>query len=319
MTTRGFITIAYGDAKYIKMGKALARSIRLHNSNAKLAVITDSNDIKLESLFDHIIDINLDWPPGVAQKLYLDQYTPFDETIFIDSDCLVYKNLDSIWDYYSGKRDFGIKGYGYLTADQGHYSIENLPDCLEKLGLERLASFNSGVIYFNNNQSTLDVFASAKEIYQQRDELTLMEFKNAPVNDEPIFALAMETHSIDILPWDNACVMGTYSGDVKNKNSINVLKHQGSYIKNSVQLDPMIIHFHFECQDYFIFFLEARRLQLKNSTLAQPIAYIFAMLDFGYNRFSYYRMRTKSRFEEYGLLGVIPERISRKLGFANKS
>ena len=307
----GFITIAYGDSKYIRMGKILARSIRLNSPDAKLAVVTDCDDEEINTLFDHVITINLDWPSGVAQKLYLDQYTPFDESIFIDSDCIVYKNLDLIWDYYSQLCDFGIKGYSYLTAEDRHYSIEDLAACLQQLNLRRMASFNSGVIYFNKSQNAQDVFASARDIYHQREDLTLMEFKNAPVNDEPIFALAMEIHNVEILPWDNACVMGTYSGDVKYKNQINVLKKKGQYIKNNVLLDPMIIHFHFECQDYFIFYLEARRLQYKDSVFVRPLAYSHAALDICINRCQYYIKRIKTRTKQYGLLGIIPERISR--------
>ena len=318
MTTRGFITIAYGASKYIKMGKSLARSIRLNSPDSKIAVVTDSNDQELRSLFDHVVELNTDWPPGVAQKLYLDHYSPFDETIFIDSDCLVYKDLNQIWDYFYGLRDFGIKGYGYLEADDGHYSIEDLSMCLGELKLSRMASFNSGVIYFNRNQQSLDVFSSAREVYEQRRKLTLKEFKNAPVNDEPIFALAMETNAIEILPWEKAVVMGTYSGDVKNKNDINVLKRRARYIKNNVILDPMIIHFHFECQDYFIFFLEARRLKHQDSILSMSLAYSLAVIDFGINRYYYYLNRIKTRTEQYGLLGIIPERISQKLGLASK-
>lgn len=307
----GFITIAYGDRKYIKMGKILARSIRLNSPGSRIAVVTDSNDEEISNLYDHVININLDWPCGVAQKLYLDQYTPFDESIFIDTDCIVYKNLDLIWNYYLQLCDFGIKGYSYLTANDGHYSIQDLSTCLQQLNLRRMASFNSGVIYFNNSEKARRVFASARDIYKRREELTLMEFKNSPVNDEPIFALAMETHDIDILPWDNACVMGTYSGDVRNKNRINVLNHKGHYIKNNVRLDPMIIHFHFECQDYFIFYLEARRLQYKDSIFVTPLAYLSAALDYCINRCQYYIKRISTRTRQYGLLGIIPERISR--------
>ena len=318
MTSRGFITIAYGAVKYIKMGKSLARSIRFNSPGCKIAVVTDSNDQELRSLFDYVVDLNTDWPPGVAQKLYLDHYSPFDETIFIDSDCLVYKDLGQIWDYFQQLRDFGIKGYSYLKAEDTHYSIEDLSICLGKLKLNRMASFNSGVIYFNKSQTSLDVFTSAREIYERRQELTLKEFKNAPVNDEPIFALAMETHDIEILPWDNAVVMGTYSGDVKNKNGINVLKRQAQYIKNNELLDPMIIHFHFECQDYFIFFLEAQRLKHQGSVLSKPLSYSLAIIDFGINRYQYYFNRIKTRTKQYGILGIIPERISQKLGLASK-
>jgi hypothetical protein len=34
--------------------------------------------------------MELDYGSGVVQKLYLDRYSPFDETLFIDSDCLLY-------------------------------------------------------------------------------------------------------------------------------------------------------------------------------------------------------------------------------------
>lgn len=49
-SNRGFITIAYGDLKYLRMGKALARSIRLNSPGSKLAVVTDSDDEEMHTL-----------------------------------------------------------------------------------------------------------------------------------------------------------------------------------------------------------------------------------------------------------------------------
>src|SRR5207344_1742769 len=109
--TRGFLTIAYGHARYLHMVKGMARSMRFHNPSVRLALVTDSDDSELRALFNDLIPFEPGLGTGVAQKLQVDHYSPYDQTLFIDSDCLAFADPESIWDMYRDAAGFGIKGW----------------------------------------------------------------------------------------------------------------------------------------------------------------------------------------------------------------
>ena len=79
MVGRGVLTLAHGERFYIRMAKALARSLRCHGCRDPLAVITDSNDPELADLFDCIVPFRPEFGQGVVKKLYLDLYSPSDK------------------------------------------------------------------------------------------------------------------------------------------------------------------------------------------------------------------------------------------------
>jgi hypothetical protein len=42
----------------------------------------------MKKYFDIILPLRAEYGKGVVQKLHLDLYTPFQSTLFVDSDCL---------------------------------------------------------------------------------------------------------------------------------------------------------------------------------------------------------------------------------------
>jgi len=84
------------------MGRALALSIRHHNKGEQLAVVTDTSEY-FDEVYDHVIPVDLSYGTGVTQKLHLDRYTPFEKTLFIDSDCLMYGHCDPLWEFFTVK------------------------------------------------------------------------------------------------------------------------------------------------------------------------------------------------------------------------
>jgi hypothetical protein len=48
MSTRGFMTIAFGKERYIDMALSLGRSLKLNSPNIKRAVVTDSKSVALK-------------------------------------------------------------------------------------------------------------------------------------------------------------------------------------------------------------------------------------------------------------------------------
>ena len=109
------ITIAYGSEKYIKMARALALSYRRFHPTRQFAIITDElHQAEMSKYFDVVILFNPNYGHGVVQKLHVDLYSPFEETLLVDSDCLFYKSPENLWDLYKSE-SFSVRWWRYRT------------------------------------------------------------------------------------------------------------------------------------------------------------------------------------------------------------
>ena len=72
--------------------------------------MTDSTDPEIHEALYRSCSISARIGSGVRQKLFIDLYSPYQETLFIDSDCLVLGNLASFWTAFSGQI-FGVPGF----------------------------------------------------------------------------------------------------------------------------------------------------------------------------------------------------------------
>jgi hypothetical protein len=208
--------------------------------------------------------VDLVYGQGVVQKLSVDRYSPFKRTLFVDSDCLFYKHPDVLWDAYS-PGPFHIKGWTYLT---GHSEYErkrpyefltDVPEFLKTLGLSRLGRFNSGVVRFDGAEGAA-VFEAARAIYERRADLGFVQFKGAPIADEPALAAAMEQMGIPMQEWDRTNGMETAIG-MRDIYGINVLEGRSQFLKESYgEVDPALIHFNIDAQASVTYQREIDRL-----------------------------------------------------------
>jgi hypothetical protein len=311
---RGFLTIASGAPLYLRMGLALARSVRLRNSNVELAVVTDACGDIFSGLYDHVIRFNPEFGRGVQQKLYLDRYTPFEETIYIDADCLAYEDLDLLWGMYAGSPGFGVKGADYLGAASSHYGVSDFRKYLGCYGVTRIGNFNGGIYYFDHGAVAARVFESARQISAERDRVGLTPFKNSPVADEPIMAMAMELNGVPMLPWDGGRAMSTTLGDTRGLSALDVLKGRSAFVKRGVPVQPIVVHFNIGCQNFFVYRRELHRLALPEWLPRSELANLTVVPEYLSIRTAYYAGRLRSGIRNYGLIGVVPERLLERFG-----
>jgi hypothetical protein len=93
MSDFGFITMAFGSDKYIRQAKNLALSLRQNMPGYKAAIVTDRPDVA--QVFDIVIPMPKFDQPGTIHKLDIYEYSPFHETLYIDSDSLATKSFHS--------------------------------------------------------------------------------------------------------------------------------------------------------------------------------------------------------------------------------
>lgn len=235
---RGIITMAYGSQRYIRMAKALGRSLKLHNGKIPRAIVTDSDDTELKQLYDICIPLKLELGMGVKQKLYLNYYSPFEETLYIDSDCIVVKNIENLWELFPNV-SFGVVG---KNIQQGKVFGELL-DILEArsvFGVDSIPVFNGGLYYFNKTDEADKVFRQAITLMEDYEKLGIKSFRGG-VADEPLFGLSLALSGIDAIDDKGISMRSTIKmvGWLK----VDVLKGLCSFNKEGKHVSPAIVHF----------------------------------------------------------------------------
>lgn len=307
---RGFLTLAHGAPRYLRMAEGLALSMRAHNPAVKLAVVTDSTSPRLARLFDIVVPFEARFGSGVMQKLHVDAYSPFDETLFIDSDSLVFRDPEGLWPLYAGDMGWGVKGWAWLHAGDAHYGFRDLGATLAKLGLSRIGAFNSGLFHFNRSSDAQAVFRTARELAARSEELGLIAFKNATCADEAVFALALELNGIPMLPWDAGHAMCTATGDnLHGLGDIDVLRGKCRLMRYDTLTAPTVLHFHMNAQHEFAYLRELERLRLGARLGSTVLASALASPGYARRRFGNYATRAAGRVRSQGLGGLVPERV----------
>lgn len=261
--------MAYGPSKYVRMAKGLARSIRRLNPSTTLAIITDRNARSLKRWFDVVIPYNPDYGPGLAQKLHLDRYAPFDETLFIDSDFLVFKDLERIWDEFAGVDGFGLFGFR-LAPGEAHYAIDDLPAYMAKLGLSQMVMTNTGILYFDRSSGAREVFEAARNLAKRGDELGLRRHPVGFFNDEPIFGTVVEMLGKSVVDSDSPVfTLGSFG--TGNMVGIDVRRQESRHTYDGKSVEPAAIHFNVDSQGSWIYDRELRRLEFGRVLGSTPL------------------------------------------------
>jgi hypothetical protein len=272
----GLLTIAHGSHRYIRMAEALALSYRRWKPTRPICVVTDdANAKRLGAYFDvvRILDES-SGAKGTSQRFYVDHYTPFDETLVVDSDCLFYRDPERTWNAYA-VGDFVVKGWRYLRADDRHANVGDLRTLLQQTGVSRMGSFNSGLFYFRRNASTARLFDTVRSLFARRDELALRPFKNSPVAHEPLLAIGMELCGIEFLPWDAATGQETWI-DMGDMRAVNVLRGESRVVKHGKTVEPAVIHYNVGGQFSLAYLRDIFRLSYEGQPLAEMRARIAA-------------------------------------------
>lgn len=307
---KGILTIAYGAEKYLRMGRALALSIRQHGNEEQLAVVTDTPEY-FEEVYDHVIPVDLGYGSGVTQKLHLDRYTPFEETLFIDSDCLLYGRPETLWDFFAVDRGIGARSVRPLTHGDTCQGVRDFDRYLDHFDLKSIPNLKGGFYYFDGSGEALEVFETARDIYAIREDVELTSFKNAAVADEVVIGTAMELCGAEPLPIDSAPV-NTFIGETEPVD-LNVLEGKSRFIKSGLLREPIAIHYGLNTQEGYPYLRDVRRLELKEKVAAEWRARITGRSEVTRRWLERKWQNIERRTETIGSLGILPGRLLRRL------
>ncbi len=191
MNKKYILTIATGKKLYVDMAVNLARSFFWWHPNTDIVfrIVTDDKTHWPEDVATRV-EMSFIEPgelgAGFSTKLHLDNLAYDGQTIFIDSDCLIYGNLDFVFEKFKGHSVSVIGNY----ISQGEW-FGNIGSICKQFNVRQIPKFNGGIYYLEKGEIADKVYETARSLEKRYDEIGFVRLRGRP-NDEVLMALAME-------------------------------------------------------------------------------------------------------------------------------
>ncbi len=236
-------TLAVGKPKYAECAMGLARSLKLIGDTTTRVIITDIKGYAWDRYFDQVLEpqTTMEWIQ-FAKLTALDR-TDADQVLFIDSDCLVFKRLDPIFDYCAGK-GLCVQGV-HVTSGEWLGKVE---DHLRVNNIQSMPRFNGGMIYYERTDACRAMIANSFEEGKNAKQSGLI--CDTPwITDEGAISLAMARAGLDrngnchLIP-DELDYMNTATGLI-GKLDMDILKNRCAFLCRRFDIryvEPTIFH-----------------------------------------------------------------------------
>lgn len=210
--TRGFITIATGREEYYHLARNLLRSYRHFCPQPLPFALLCDRENELTADFDNVITFPNGASNSYLDKLSLGDFLPYDETIFIDADCLAFGDLNSLFDWFQDADDFSCFGRVLPLEDKtGWFEVENLGELREKVSY--VVGLHGGIYYMRRGETTRKVFDTARALVPDYPRFHFKGKFDTP-GDEPLVALSMALNGCHPVPFrrEAICCYWEYEG-----------------------------------------------------------------------------------------------------------
>jgi hypothetical protein len=267
---RAVLTLAAGNPVYWQLAINLARSFAWWHarSDIRFFIVTDLSDELPKDLSEiEVVRVSSDiLGKGFSAKLRLDELSPASKTLFVDADCLVVGNLESVFSRFAG-RPVSVVG-GKISCGDWFGDVESI---CSHFGITELPKFNGGVYYLEPGSLASQTYSRARELEQHYDELGLKRLRGRP-NDELLMAISMSLQGLEAIPEDGTVMSDPQAcpGELK----VSVLCGR-SRLVNPPQPDPrhqswnpfhvvhpLIVHFLGDHTNGWRYRAEAKKLRL---------------------------------------------------------
>jgi hypothetical protein len=212
MLERGILIVVYGHPYYGRMAYNLACTIKSVERTCEIAVAYNGRALNhlgddQKAIFDHIIEIPIEWGGGYAPKLYLNELTPFKHTLFLDADMawIPYRTPAEFFDKfaevdYTGITEgwFDVEPRDDSHTNKAYYYWADLNEICEvyKITTGRIYQWRSEVVYFKKCKRVDKFFEKARRIHKNPKLKTIRQFGEA-VPDELCINIAANLCGIE--------------------------------------------------------------------------------------------------------------------------
>ncbi|TPG16500.1 hypothetical protein EAH87_14880 [Sphingomonas koreensis] len=242
----GFLTMAFGGDRYLRQAETLARSLKRHMPQHKLALVTDRPDPG--PLFDIVVPMAPVTRAGTVHKTEMYAYSPFEQTLFIDSDCVVARPFAAELSAIS-QHDFSPVVAQYLAHGDSDLWLEDVGQAIDKVGGTPFPKFNGGVYFFRKGSLAQEVFARATRMRDRAAELGIKDFDRSGPGEETLIGMALSEMRVERLHYDHGRLMRTPLNST-GSISLDVLGGSCHFIKEGTLVAPAICHFCGEFADH---------------------------------------------------------------------
>ncbi len=214
----GYVLHSYGPDRYVQHAVASVHTLRRHDSDRPVALFCpESHQTLLERHgLDAHFDVIGDLPPThqsiVGFKHHLDQFKPFDRSLFVDADMIWCRDPDPLWHQFA---TFPFTATGLQNADHffgGPKGLGVLVDMmlrrrqrtLKRFGLTHLPRVQAGMIYAQDDATTREVVRRAADFLDQSDNTHFRSRLNEGRSEETCewsLAMAMSDLDLHVFPW----------------------------------------------------------------------------------------------------------------------
>jgi hypothetical protein len=205
---RGYLTLAARDPRYLEMAVDMALSLRDH-TELPVALAADDELARAASeryapAFDLVASVPTRFRRGRALKFGTAAATPFEETIFVDADCIVLGGLDHLWSALENA-DMAMTGE-HLTAgdDRVHHGFPTRA-LIHRFGLNTYLKTNSGLFAFKRTPA-LEIMEECR-VCHEREVLRRLRWQTPLgrwLGDEIAFGIVGGRRGLGTLPKPDA-------------------------------------------------------------------------------------------------------------------
>jgi hypothetical protein len=243
----GVITIALKEEKYYHWAEILFKSILLH-TDIEFSLVYDNTNWFTKYNLDKLVKYPIyktDIENPYLFKYELINYSPFDNTLFLDADTIIFKDITPV--FYEQPVSICAEWNGDYVFNKFSF-INNPQDIVTKFNLEKLYSAYSGYLRFEKTDFYTNLFT---DILNQKDynKALVYQYNRNIMPDEYFLNIVISKYNfkkytpIQIYYMDyitNDIIIGYSYQGLLNNNIPNDILNKIKYTLNILKIDLYI-------------------------------------------------------------------------------
>lgn len=202
--SEGYVLVATGKQFYYDLAVTAALSIKKCDGSRRVCLLCDDLNKALNTdlfayAFDDVRNIDAfikdNTVVGTEIHLYLNLLTPYDRTMYVDADCVMFSNdIEMIWRGMYGKP----VSFPGEKIDNGFWRVD-IKTQMQRHDVDHVVRLNGGVFYFDKTiLLTFDFFEKGRFFLKNIPEMVSVKHKKGGgYANEPIWGLLMALFKIE--------------------------------------------------------------------------------------------------------------------------